>query len=202
MDNKIVLQLALTFKNQLKKYGRDFKFSKSNDITKTYQFRWFKSFINKCLKKKLNINDCHEVIKCLVEYANDNKLLNAGVALVGRNDVIEIACKKFESDLKTNEMIIEDISKIMPVVTDNFSDFLVKKVDRNGYSNLYMMYHSGKINKTFMSLSRSCMNALSRVGNERKEFPPLIEFVKIKMNVIDRVGIDRLKEIMGNEFNG
>jgi len=201
-SDKDVLKIALSFKEEMRRIGKDFKFTKAKDITKTYQFRWFRSFLNKCKSDGFTVEESFEVMRCLVAYANKNSLTHIGASLVGRKDVIEIAYKRFERESKTCDDMADDLKRCMNSVGDNFFGHLIKRPNRKGYSNIVMMFMDGQISKTFLSLSRSCISAYNNIGNDKKELPTMIELVKTRLSAIDKLGCESIKEIMGNEFNG
>jgi hypothetical protein len=201
ISKKHVLEVALVFKKEMQKIGKDFKFSKSSDVTNTYQYRWFKSFLERCVTNHgLNLNESKEVIKCVVHYVNRHGFIKNGVSILSRKDIIDIACKKFESDISEYDNLIKDIEKCTSVICDDFYEFLIKKPRRNGNPNILILYNNGSISKSFIALSKSCIKAYRAIDNS--ELPPLLDIIKIRMRLMKKIGIDKIKEIMGVEFNG
>lgn len=196
---KEILKLIIEFKDQYKKHKRDFKLPQCKNFTKTYQYRWFKSFYNKCYKD-YTLNDMREIIACLVKYAKDYNLLNIGASLLNRSDIVDIACKMFNDEVSNVENIITGIYKCMEYVHDNFELYLLSKRHRDGYCNLIMMFLDGKIDLNFISLSKSCICALSKLKEDRDQLPLPLQIVKRRFRIIDLIGNEKLKDIMGGEF--
>lgn len=197
---KEILKLIIEFKNECKKYKKNFRIPQCKDISQTYQYRWFNSFYEKC-RKDYDQEDMVEIIKCLVKYAKDNRILNVGASLLNRSDIVSIACKMFNDEVSDIENIIINLQNKMKLVDKNFESFLLKKTHRDGYNNLIIMYLDGRIDLNFISLSKSCIKALSKIKEDRDLLPIPLQIVKRRLKILDLVGISKIKKIMNGEFN-
>lgn len=201
ITDKNVLEAALVFKEEMRRNNKDFKFAKSKDVTKTYQFRWFRSFLVRCEKHyDLSPEESHEVIKCLISWAMGRKKVKLSASLLSRNDVIDIAVKRFENDIRNYEYAVAELKAMARLICDDFEEYLLKKKSRHGYPNIILMHADGRINNTFVALSRSCIRAIQKL-DDKSDFPSMLELVKTRNKMISRVGVEKIKEIMGCEFN-
>jgi hypothetical protein len=202
---KDVLEVAVTFKNEMLKIGKGFSFAKARDITKTYHYRWFNSFLKKCYDNGMNLEESKEVIKSIISYAKEKGIINKGVSLISRSDIIEICMKRMEDDLKQSENSIAVIKRLVNGLNeiDDLTNHLCKKKNRHGSTNMMIMKSNGKLTDATICLSKSCMKAFLFLKDEDKEgLLTLREYVLLKHKVINKIGYDVLFDIFGDDFNG
>lgn len=198
-----VLEAAVAFKEQMRRFGRGFKFAKADDITETYHYRWFSSFLSNCYKRGLNLKASKEVIKAIVGYAKDNGLLNKGASLLARKDIFDIAYDRIKEELEDTENsweVLKDRATRLLEIND-LERFLKRKPNRHGQINLLEMRDSGQLPDSLICLSKSCMRAYIKIdGNDG--MPSLLDYAKLRIRVIEKFGNDELRQLLGDEYNG
>lgn len=202
---KDVLEIAVTFKREMNKIGKGYSFVKTRDITKTYHYRYFSSFLDKCYKNDFTFDECKEIIKELIAYAKENGLLHKGVSLISRSDIIEICIKRIEKEIREIEisvdMLKENIMELNKI--DDLTSYLCKKKNRHGSVNMVILRNNGKLTDSIISISKSCMRAYLNLDKSDKiDMPTLKEYVLLKNKIVNKIGRESISEIMGDDFNG
>lgn len=202
---KDVLEVAVAFKNEMRRAGKGFSFAKARDITKTYHYRWFNSFLHKCYDNGMDLEESKEIIKSMVSYAKEKGVINKGASLVSRSDIIDICMKRMEDDLKQSENSIAVIKRLVNELKDidDLTSHLCKKKNRHGSVNMIIMKNNGKLTDSIICLSKSCMKAFMVLKDEDKEgMLTLREYVLLKHKIINKIGYEPLLKIFGDDFNG
>lgn len=203
-DNKI-LKLAVHYKREVSKYGKNFSWPIAKNVANTYPYRAFKSFYDKCVKDyELAFDDIIEVMKSVIKYANDKKLLNSGTSIICRSDVISICYKSMVND----EMKYDNILKEFETINERLCKhkdlykYLSTKKSRHGNRNLTVMKCSNKISNAYISLSSTCMKAvLSLPPDEKEYFPKIKDLFLLRNRLASKVDIQTLRSIFGKDLN-
>lgn len=201
---KDVLEIAVTFKREMRKAGKGFNFAKARDITNTYHYRWFNSFLDKCYGNDMNLEETKEVIKSVIVYAKEKRILDKGVSLISRSDIIEICLKRVEDDLKQTENSIAVIEKKFNELKkiDNLVRHLGRKLNRHGSVNFIIMRDNGKLTDSVTCLSKSCMQAYKSLSREDKNSLPAIrEYILLNSRITNKIDIESLRDIFGDDLN-
>jgi hypothetical protein len=203
--DKEILELAAFYKRELRRYGKSFKWPKAKNVADTYTYRSFRSFKLKCKKEyNLDLESMKSIIKYLVEYANKNRHLDNGVSIINRSDIFDICYNGMFLEINRIDNVISGIKKSIDYLKRNkmFNEkILSKKINRHGFSNIVNIRESGRVTDEFISLSKMCMNALLN-SEDRGNAPNFRNLYILKFKIIDKIGVNKLKEIMGNDFNG
>lgn len=200
---KDILQIAVAFKKEMQKAGKGFKFAKAKDITETYHYRWFSSFLDRCYEKDLDVKLSIEVIKAVVGFAKQQKILHKGVSLISRQDVFDICFKKIKMDLDDTDKLISNIKSYygnLKSIAD-MELHLCKKAHRHGLHNMIIMRDNGELPDYVTCLSKACMRSYLKINN-KDEMPSLKEMVVLRMKMINKIGHDILRDIYGGDYNG
>lgn len=202
--SKDVLHIALEYKVQMGKVGRKWKFPQCSDVSQTYAYRDFRAFWEKCRKiHDLDLDDAKMVVRSIVRYAKNKRLLNSGTALLSRSDIIEICCKDLERNVAKADSVLGEInnSALLLNDTEDKTKFLARKVHRHGLPNLVMLRDKGDLADSYICLSKSCMKVYNSLS-DKSGMPPILQYVKMKLKMIEMCGEERLAKIMGDDFNG
>ena len=78
------------FQSEMIRAGRKIKLAKNTDQTKTYQFRWTKSFIKQCNYLGLDDKTIRMLIVDVVDYAKKRNLLNRGTQILCMSNITDI----------------------------------------------------------------------------------------------------------------
>ena len=79
---------------------------------------------------------------------------------------------------------------------------MVSKRGRGGFSNVAHWYRTGDITLGFISVSKSCIQALSVLPeDEREEFPSDLNLLKVRMKLLADVDLRRIiMDTMGEDI--
>lgn len=195
------------FQAEMRSIGRNVKLPKCRDLTKTYQFRWVKSFTQKCYQEwDLNDRIVGILIKDVVNYANRQKILNKGTQILTMSNVIDI-CYQGLKELSDDEAsLINELDSCHQFLIGQANDKnnLVRRLvesDTGGCSNLLYWYNQGRLTEVYVALSKSCNEALTKLpAIEREEFPSSFELFRICTHTVSNELLPKLKPVMGTDL--
>ena len=198
--DKFVLQIALTFKKSVQKYKSGFQFPKSSDITKTYHYRWFSSFVKECRKQGYNDEEMHEIVKMIVKYAYDNKLLKIGAALLSRSDIIDICINQLKEQTTKIDSILFSLKKSNDFINNATNDrynYFIKKKSKYSLYNLTDLRNNHIIDDNFICCSQAAIKAIPKVDDIDLS---LKDLTLRRYKIINHVGIEELRNIFGSDL--
>lgn len=204
--DKFVLEVAIEYQRSMSLVGRKFRFPQAHDITATYPYRSIKAFVSKC-KTAYGFDDdmVKETVKIVVKYARENKLLNAGPAILNRSDIIDICCKILSRELNDKEYLTKQFTEMNAFLdskTANRYLFFNERSRRKGYPNLIALRSNNTITDSFICLSKSAMTVLNNLEcSERAVISSLLDLAKLRLRIISRLGADEIKLIFGADSN-
>jgi hypothetical protein len=194
------------FQSEMQRVGRKIKFPKCSDKTKTYQFRWTKSFVSKCDEMGLDDKVVRILIGDIVNYAKAKKLLDRGTQVLCMGNITDICCQGLQ-DLEDDEAsLIEELRSCRAFLRERTGDkdILVRilvESDSGGLSNLLYWHNLGHLTEVFMALSKSCNLALSRLPKgEREELPSGLTLLRICTHTVSDDLLPQLTAVMGSDL--
>lgn len=194
------------FQDEMRRVGRKIKFPKCSDQTKTYQFRWAKSFVSKCDDLGLDEKLTRILIRDIVNYAKSRKLLDKGTQMLCMGNVVDICCQGLQDLADDEASLFEEIRSCQAFLREHANDknILVRRLiesDSGGCSNLLYWYNLGHLTEVYMALSKSCNQALSRLPKEEKEeLPSSFSLLRICTHTVSNDLLPKLVEIMGSDL--
>lgn len=194
------------FQSEMRRAGRKISFPKCKDKTKTYQFRWTRSFVVKC--KELGLDDklTNMLISDIVSYAKKNNLLNRGTQILCMGNITDVCYQGLKELASDEAFLIEELRSCRNFLLDQINDknILVCKLVESGpggFSNLLHWYNLGHLTEVFMALSKSCNQALSRLPEEeRAELPSSFSLLRICTHTVSNDLLPQLTAIMGSDL--
>jgi hypothetical protein len=203
--DKHVLSTAVVFKNILGKYGIKFSFPKSTDISKTYHYRWVQGFIDKCKNDYgANDNDIPHIVAALVKYSKSKNLLNCGIYLLNRSDIIEICCKEFKNSLHSTNSLYNNFKDmndyINKICHDRYTYFI--KNEKNSFPNIVLLKMKNIINDNFISCSKSAIKSINILDeNDKHSFLSMKDYIILKYKMINHLGKEKLVSLFKGDYN-
>lgn len=201
--DRFVLKVALEYKNVIGSFGGTFKFPKSNDISETYPYRTFNAFINKCRSFSLNNDQILEVIRIVVRYMHKNKLSRRGIGIFSSPDIVDICVDELKHNVIVSNDILKTFIECIKILNyyDDKIEYLVTRVN-GGLPNLVILRNKSIFPDHFICLSKSCVSAYNIIDiSDRNMLLSPKEYIILKMKIINMIGFENIKNVLGIEFN-
>jgi hypothetical protein len=192
--------MYLWFKQAMLSVGRKVKDSQCSDPSKTYQYRAVSQFVDKAREFGLDKNQMQTLVKEIVKFAKDRKLLYRGTAILNMSDIFSICCKRLEMSVESTDSLIQSIESAKAVVESGTPLHIAERV--GGYSRLYSLINSNAIPVEYLAVSRQCAAALERLtSDERGMLPSATDLLRVRVRLlIDKHTRDKLGNILGSDL--
>lgn len=195
------------FQDEMGRIGRKIKFPKCSDRTKTYQFRWTKSFVNKCYNE-LELDDkmVRILIADIVDYAKKKKVLDRGTQILCMGNITDVCYESLRGLADDEASLIEELRSCRAFLCEQANDkntLVCRLVEASpgGFSNLLYWYNQGYLTEVFMALSKDCSRALARLPQgERQELPSKTALFRICTHTVSEDLLPQLKAVMGSDL--
>ena len=195
------------FKDEMGRAGRKIKLPKCSDPTKTYQFRWTKSFANKCYNE-LGLDD--KIVKILigdiVNYAKRKRVLDRGTQILCMSNITDICYEGLKTLADDEASLIEELRSCRIFLREQVNDkntLVCKLVEPSpgGFSNLLFWFNQGYLTEVFMALSKTCSQALARLPEgEKQELPSKFKLFRICTHTVSQDLLPQLQAVMGEDL--
>jgi hypothetical protein len=206
-DNRVMTVFSW-YRIAMKSVGRKVKFPEGASKERTYLWRQLKTFVKKVDELELDNNTTRELVFELVKYGKQNKLLDRGAAILIRTDLLEVLERKLESDLATEFGLLAEIESSELFLsrqqeTKSRIEALLGQKNPGAYANITCWHQSGRLARSFIALSKSCCQALSKLDNdERKELPPDTTLLKLRILCLqDQHRARKIYDLMGLDLH-
>ena len=195
------------FQDEMRRIGRKINLPKCRDQTKTYQFRWTRTFANRCYNE-LSLDDkvVRILIASIVDYAKKKKVLDRGTQILCMSNIADI-CYQSLKDLADDEssliMELRSCRDFLREQTNDKNTLVCELVEPSpgGFSNLLYWYNQGFLTEVFMALSIDCSRALARLPEgERQELPSRTALFRICTHTVSEDLLPQLKAVMGSDL--
>jgi hypothetical protein len=195
-----VLFIYNWFKKSMISVGRKMSDPRCTDIKKTYQYRTVSKFVDKARGCGLNRNQMQALIKEIVKYGRDHKILYRGTAILNMTDVFAACGKRIEMNVESADMVVESIRSSVAAIGQN--EPLHKPENLGGYPRMISAIDSGILPVELLALSRRCITAVHKLNHtDRKLLPSDGELLKIRIRLLmDKSNRDKLKDTMGDDL--
>jgi hypothetical protein len=140
------------------------------------------------------------LVKEIVKYSKERKLLHRGTSILNMSDVFSICCKRLEVSVEATDNLITAVKASTPLIEENEPLHAQEKI--GGYSKLTSLINSDRMPVEILALSKRCAAALHRLPfDERSLFPSDTELLKVRIRLLmDKGNLDRLKEILEGDL--
>lgn len=208
ITNDAVFTVYSWFQSAMKQAGRYIKFPKCKDKTKTYQFRWTKSFADKCYNDLgLDNATIKRFVYDIVVYAKQNRVLDRGTQILTMDNIIDICYNSIQSNQEEEDSLISELSRCHDFLQEqeNDKDILVRilsePVSEGGYTNLVYWCELGYLTPTYLALSMTCQRALKLLPkSERSDLPSDFELFKICTHTVTRDMVPSFEDVLGSDL--
>jgi hypothetical protein len=186
------------FKKAMMSVGRKTSDPKCADIKKTYQYRSVNQFVDKARDYGLDIDQMQALVKEIIKYAKDRKLLHRGTAVLNMADIFSICSKRLEMGVEEIDMSINLIKSSMHLIED---DMHLPEHD-GGYPKLISLRNSDLLPVELLAISRKCVSSLQKLGQaDRQLLPSDTDLLKIRIRMLmDRNVRSELKAVLGDDL--
>jgi hypothetical protein len=195
--DKLVLKVAVAFKEELAKHGKKFQFSQCSDLTQTYHYRTFNRFVKKCYDELDSKNDEEilEVVRIIVNN-NSNNLSRITPDILCVSNLREICMSELMSGEEKKKSILNSIKNSI----DNVSCDLALKA-KHGVTNLTRLKNSKSISNEYIACSRKALSILIRLDySEKSMFLPYHKYFMLRRKILKLVGVEALREILKDDL--
>lgn len=206
-DNTKIFTVYSWFQSEMGRVGRKIKMPKCKDPTKTYQFRWTKSFVQKCYDElKLDDAAVSMLIKDIVNYASEQKLLDRGTQILTMSNIADVCYRGLKGLAENEASLIEELRSCHRFLCDKSNDknnHVCKLIESETgrCSNLLYWYNLGYLTEVYMALSKSCNQALAILPQaEKDELPSKHELFRICTHTVSSDLLPKLKIVMGSDL--
>lgn len=208
ITNDMVFTVYSWFQSAMKKTGRFIKFPKCRDKTKTYQFRWVKTFVDKCYNDLgLDNKTIKRFVYDIVLYAKQNRVLDRGTQILTMNNIIDICYNSIQSNQEEEASLISELNRCHDFLSnkENNKDILVRNliepVSEGGYTNLVYWYELGYLTPTYLALSMTCQRALKQLPkSERSDLPTDFDLFKICTYTVTKDMVPTFEKVLGSDL--
>jgi len=195
-----VSAMYLWFKQAMLSVGRKVKDSKCADHSKTYQYRSVCRFVEKAREFGLDKNQMQALVKEIVSFAKDKKLLYRGTAILNMSDIFSICCKRLETNVESTEALVKLIEAARPMIESSGPLHIPERI--GGYSRLYSLINSNAIPIEYLAISKRCAIALEHLSSdERMMLPSTTNLLRVRIRIlIDKHLKESLSKILGDDL--
>jgi len=139
------------------------------DITKTYPYRAVDQFVSKSKEIGLDERQMQALVKEIVKYAKEKKLLSRGTALLNMVEVFKICCDRLELSIEATNDLVENIK-----VSARLLDGKPLHVSENigGYSKILCLINGKQIPIELLAISKRCSKALQMIEQDERSMLP------------------------------
>lgn len=188
--------------------GRNIKFPRCADRTKTYQFRWTKNFTEKCYQElELDDRTVKQLIIDIVLYAKRNQLLKMGTQMLSMPNILDICYDSIQSNQEEEDSLVSELNRCHDFLhsKENDKDTLVRKLieptSEGGYTNLVYWYELGYLTPVYLALSVTCQRAINLLPeSERCELPSNFELLKICTHTVNKDTLPTFIKLLGSDL--
>lgn len=202
-----VLKAYAIFKRTMRRYGKEVSFPNKTEPKKTYNWRYLTKFLEKFDELQMDDRYMPRIIHAIVHHAKSHHLLERGIAMLNRNDILKLSISQLERDLlqekESIRLIRQSYDYVMSQSTGGkLSDLLKTRINKNAYTNLTRWYKASLVSLGYIAVSRSCRKALSSLDdNEARAFPSFEELLRIRLLYVHNPNIvTNLREFMGADL--
>jgi hypothetical protein len=155
-------------------------------------------FVAKAEEIGLDKDQIQLLVREIIKYAKDKKLLHRGTAILNMSDIFSICCQRIEADIETADLFLESVREAAKGITND----LHMPVAAGGYPKLVQLMNSGQLPVELVAVSKTCIEALQRMSQDDRDLlPSNIDLLKIRIGVlIDKSRRSTLKEILGSDL--
>lgn len=157
------------------RYGRRLSFPKNTDIRKTYQWRYVTAISKKFMEWDFDNETSMKVLQLAISHSHNAGTLQKGLTAILQNNIIDICLKELKIESDSDSRLIGSLKSMNSWFSRKLGDkdyfrMLLEREDEDALCNFTNWYQSSLLSPLYISLSKSCMAALSVLtGNYEME---------------------------------
>jgi len=188
------------FKKAMSSVGRRTTDPKCGDIKKTYQYRAVSKFVDKARDYGLTRDQMQALVKEIILYAKDRKLLHRGSSILNMADIFSVCAKRLELSVEATDTAIELVKQAAQEI-EKYQPLHLPE-NPGGYPRMIVAINNGSLPVELLSLSKKCAFALQRLHQKDRDLlPSEVELLKLRVKfLMDKSNRDRLKESLGDDL--
>lgn len=200
MVEERVIKIYRWFQRAMQRMGRKVAFPKDTPPEKTYLYRSLKRFADKVDDWELSDDMVIMMIALVIRWAAKKDMLHRGASLLTMTSVLDICYEEMKAQSQKRENLCREINRCQEFVRSNPQ--LLRRMRRGGMTNLTCWYQTGRITIPFLSVSKSCNDALASLPEqERTVLPSDFDLLRNRIYLLaDTDSRDKISAIMGPDL--
>lgn len=191
------------------RHGIKLQFPARTNPQKTYQWRYAKAIALKFDEWDFDEATSKQFIDIAVVHAKETGVLRKGLATLHQANMLEICYEKLKTQSDTNRQAIDSLRYIHNWLTQrangNLFETLLQRANADELCNLVQWVQASRISPLYLSLSRTCGQALARLAklhpDERALLPKTTTLYMLRANFLEDVGnVELAKQIFGSDW--
>jgi hypothetical protein len=151
------------------KVGHILRFPKHTDPQKTYQWRYVTKLAQTLEEWDFDDDTSQVFIDHVAAYAKEKRLLNKGLSICFQSNILQVCHDRLsvsDKRAKSGSCLLEQTKAFLDNhrIKGSILKGLLDRSTPDAFFNIVTWYDAGEIPKLFMALSKSCTNALSKIG--------------------------------------
>lgn len=207
LDDQRVDRVFRLLRRSMGRHGRNVGFPNNTDPRKTYSWRYLQNFVERMDVMGLDETVYQPMIDAIVKYAHDHKLLSRGVAVLAKQEILDLCRAKLETEVEERVAILRNVSGSHEFLLEkakgsNILDVLIKRPNRYAYSNIIGWLDAGSLSLAYIAVSKTCRRAMrSLQPDELNRLPSRTELHKMRLMLIsDSMLLPELRRLLGNDL--
>lgn len=209
-----IIRVYKILKQILKRYGKSVSFPKKTDPSKTYSWRFLAKFVDEFDKLELSDDALKGVLEAVVDDAKRRGLLNCGVAVLSKVDLLAAFNRKLEREVEDEKQTTIDIERSHRFILRKLDEervkdkhltllaLLSKRTHPRAYANITRWSQSGELSTGYIAVSKICRKALRSLDeHELNLYPTLLQFKCIRLRIISHQNVVvKLRDLLGGDL--
>lgn len=193
------------------RHGRRLSFPKGTEPTKTYQWRYVTAIAKKFAEWDFDEPTAKRFLDIAINHSKQSGTIQKGMAIFLQSNILEICYNKLKAETTTDSKVIDSLVAIRKWLqqkagSENLLSVLLDRRDSDSFCNLAIWFQASKISPLYLSLSKTCAQALARLNrdcpDERQLLPKQTKLYIIRDEFLqcDSMNLASVREIFVNDW--
>jgi len=190
--------------------GQTLKFPEGTNPTKTYQWRYAARLAKKLEEWEFDDATSIVLIRYAAEHANEKRLLRKGLVAFFQGNILDVCYDRIDGECERTDQRLAILRQNHGFLSARangqpLASVLLSRVTPESYYNIVEWYERNRLSALYMSISKSCTQALSRLSKkcpeQRELLPGKAElFCLLDELIADRTIKTQAARILGDDW--